>query len=156
MKVIFLDVDGVLNSRTYTAWQIETQGHADVDQIDPKEVVLLKHIVDETGAEIVVTSSWRIGRGSPWCPFHTLQKELLKQGLVIHDCTPILRSCRGDEIKAWIDSQEFVESFVILDDDSDMGEFTETENFIHTSFDIGLTPEHVSQAIKVLNKQKFT
>lgn len=155
MKVIFLDVDGVLNSRAYTSWQIENQGRADVDQIDPKEVVLLKQIVDATGAEIVVTSTWRIGRGSPWCPFHTLQKELLKQGLIILDCTPILRSTRGDEIKAWME-QKLIESFVILDDDSDMGEFTETENFIHTSFDIGLTPEHVSQAIKVLNKQKST
>lgn len=64
LKVIFLDVDGVLNSRAFTMWQIENNGHADVDQIDPKEVMLLGQLVKETGAEIVVTSTWRIGRGS--------------------------------------------------------------------------------------------
>ncbi len=45
-----------------------------------------------------------------------------------------------------------MDNFIILDDDSDMCEFTNTENFIHTTYKHGLTKELKDKAIKVLNK----
>ena len=48
MKVIFLDFDGVIT--------LPPKWHLESDKIK-----LVKKIVDETGAKIVVSSSWRRG-----------------------------------------------------------------------------------------------
>ena len=53
MKVIFLDIDGVLNNQTLLY-------HYGLDYIDGDMVELLKHVVSATGAEIVLSSSWRL------------------------------------------------------------------------------------------------
>lgn len=55
MKVIFLDIDGVLNSRTYDRkrnWNEQTD-------IDETRLPLIKEIVDATDAKIVLSSTWR-------------------------------------------------------------------------------------------------
>ena len=71
MKIIFLDFDGVLNSHKYMgsdAYKKETQGmtggqvmklahHA---HIDPAALKILNKLVDQTGATVVVSSTWRI------------------------------------------------------------------------------------------------
>ena len=61
MKVIFLDIDGVLNSfQTFREiyYEHELTGFRRV-AIDIDKVKLLKEIVDNTGALIVLSSSWR-------------------------------------------------------------------------------------------------
>lgn len=50
-KVIFLDIDGVLNDEGLRY----DEGHI----IDNQFVLNLRRIIDKTGAEIVLTSSWR-------------------------------------------------------------------------------------------------
>ena len=57
MKIIFLDVDGVLNSQDL----LERCGEDKLVPIDEENIRCLKEIVDETGAEIVLSSSWRFG-----------------------------------------------------------------------------------------------
>lgn len=55
MKIIFLDIDGVLNSRAYDRkrnWNEQTD-------IDETRLPLIKEIVDATGAKIVLSSTWR-------------------------------------------------------------------------------------------------
>ena len=54
MKIIFLDIDGVLNSAKY-----DKKRTADDGNIDTTRLPLLKHIVDSTKAKIVLTSTWR-------------------------------------------------------------------------------------------------
>ncbi len=54
MKIIFLDIDGVLNSRQYDAERGTAEGNIDVSRL-----LLLKQLIDQTGAKIVLTSSWR-------------------------------------------------------------------------------------------------
>ena len=54
MKVIFLDIDGVLNSIAFDRERINEQGN-----IDETRLPLLKQILDETGALIVLSSLWR-------------------------------------------------------------------------------------------------
>ena len=55
MKVIFLDIDGVLNSRRYDAKR-DKNGNTNIDET---RLPLVKRIVDATGARIVLSSSWR-------------------------------------------------------------------------------------------------
>lgn len=115
MKVIFLDVDGVLNSDEFF------DNNKDNSYIDEKTVRLLKKAVEETGAKVVVSSSFRYTRS-----FGKVQEILLRNGITF-DKTPFLDNERGKEIKQWIaehskiseelkDGSE-VEDYVVLDDD---------------------------------------
>ena len=62
MKVIFLDIDGVLNSAKYFD-RIKNLEITEIEeQIDIKKVELLKKAVDETGAKVALSSSWRYSR----------------------------------------------------------------------------------------------
>lgn len=142
MKVIFLDVDGVLNSaQDGYSIRLRTDSH----------LKLLQRIIKETGAKIVLSSSWRIG-------FTPASKNLLARfneyGLVLMDCTPELSgACRGDEIRKWLEEFEVendVERFAILDDEADMAEFTDT-NLIQTDTNVGLQKADAVRCIKLLN-----
>ena len=115
MKVIFLDVDGVLNSDEFF------DNNKDNSYIDEKTVRLLKKAVEETGAKVVVSSSFRYTRS-----FGKVQEILLRNGITF-DKTPFLDNERGKERKQWIaehskiseelkDGSE-VEDYVVLDDD---------------------------------------
>ena len=126
MKVIFLDVDGVLNSaQDGYSIRLKTDSH----------LKILQYIVKETGAKIVLSSSWRIG-------FTPASKNLLARfkeyGLEIMDCTPEMSDlCRGDEIRKWLNDTDYtVENFVILDDEANMAEFAET-NLVQTDTNVG-------------------
>ena len=57
MKVIFLDVDGVLNSQQL----FEKSEDAQLISVDEENIKNLKKIVDATGAKIVLSSSWIYG-----------------------------------------------------------------------------------------------
>lgn len=67
MKIIFLDVDGVLNSSTYI--------NKETYHIKQEKVRFLKNIVDHTGANIVLTSTWKAG----------FDKKNWKKGGVLYD-----------------------------------------------------------------------
>lgn len=120
MKIIFLDIDGVLNDNAFWKERHDTlekklkenkMSHFEfgVSQINPKKVALLNKITQATGAKIVISSSWRNGKDI---------KEILKGagveaeilGITPNGFTqfyeadyPKGRSYRGCEIQAWID-----------------------------------------------------
>lgn len=150
MKVIFLDVDGVLNSEKFF---IDNHIRGLLDEIDDFCVQLLKEIIDRTGAEIVLSSSWRVGAHSknPFNPFPKLENALKKHGLKILDMTPVLNGTRGKEIKAWL-SKHSVDKFVILDDESDMDDLL--PHLVKTTFENGLTRVEVEKCVKMLNGDK--
>ena len=52
MKIIFLDIDGVLNSRQYDAVRGAGDGN-----IDTSRLPLLKELIDTTGAMVVLTTT---------------------------------------------------------------------------------------------------
>lgn len=141
MKVIFLDVDGVLNSRQDgNSINLRTDSH----------LRLLREIVKATDAKIVLSSSWRVG---PSKAIRNLNNRLAEYGLEIMDSTPLLpgSSCRGGEICQWLsDNGQSVENFVILDDDADMLEFTDT-NLVQTDSELGLQEKDVAKCIEILN-----
>ena len=97
MKLIFLDVDGVLNS---AEWLETNQG-----EIDPAKVRLLKQMIDATGAKVVLSSTWRNIDGSDGNPRHPMYDYLVGElracGIEIFSRTPLLYNNRpkGDYAK---------------------------------------------------------
>lgn len=154
MKLIFLDVDGVLiNLSCYGNGQT-----SDVyTRADARCVAALNRITDETGARIVVSSVWRLGG------LKRIRDILRAWGVTgkVIACTPDLAHKpngsalyvaveRGDEIQAWLDSfkRSTVESFVIIDDDADMKHLL--PRLVQTEFANGLTAAHAQSAIEML------
>lgn len=151
LKVIFLDFDGVLNSAKYLLGR-ENFGVV----IDPARMILLRRIVEATGAKIVLSTSWREhwSKGLPECDSTGIFINDIfgKYGLRIWDKTPELHARREAEIKSWLDEHPEVKSFVVLDDrllsaDYLNGHFIKTSNY----FD-GLDEEDVRKAIDILNR----
>lgn len=165
MKIIFLDVDGVLNSEddleVYRK-QNNITGCILYDNIEDRPLNLLQEIVDATGAKIVVSSSWRLGylrrskHGKIDTLFNKLRSALESKHLSIYDVTPYLPGQeRGAEIQEWMyQCKENIENFIILDDDSDMGPFKESQEFIHTTYKHGLTEELKDLAIEILGTKR--
>jgi hypothetical protein len=161
MKVIFLDIDGVLNSQNSIIHYHEFFQRKYKDPMlfpcstaekFPKVYMKnLLRIVKETNAKIVVSSCWRISYpdGRLW----TILLENFKQynlDTEIIGVTSRLQKKRGDEIRKWLSENSEVESFVIIDDDSDMCEFTES-NLARTHWMTGLTKSIADKAIEILN-----
>lgn len=155
MKVLFLDIDGVLNSHAF--WKRRKEQNLSMDhKIDPLAVELLNKITDESGAKIVVSSTWRL----PYVwnkQFDMLVTKMRQIGLTaeVIGMTPDHNKSygRGGEIQAWMlqarqDGME-IESFVILDDDSDMDHLMPF--LVKTTMTDGLQDTHVQAAIEILN-----
>ena len=151
-KIIFLDVDGVLNCEQ--TWKgPHEDGFA---TLDPDMCDRLARIVQETGAIVVLSSTWRLFGGPP---LEKLTRWLLEREIVIHSHTKDLSHdtlVRGEEIACWLidHAEEFPpleREFVILDDDSDMLDW-QKPNFVHTSFKDGLTENHMKKAIRIPNE----
>jgi hypothetical protein len=113
MKVIFLDIDGVLNSEH--CFKKDSKRY----RIHPKYMRNLRRIVKKTGAKIVLTSVMRgsIRKNS----FHYVHQIFNDYGLSIYDYTSKGESAiRGYEIQDWLDKHRDVTNIVIIDDDVDM------------------------------------
>jgi hypothetical protein len=120
------------------------------NQMDPIAVARLNRITDETGASIVVTSTWR----KAFHFVHQLRDSMIGYGITgnVIDMTPdliLMGNHRGDEIKMWLAMQEQdkIDVFVVLDDESVT---SMDEHLIKTSFDDGLQDSHVELAIAKL------
>ena len=178
MHVIFLDIDGVLNSEAHLRRLDEQHrqlGHTDPArpkhettcecyrlerQIARDAVARLNRLVAETEAKIVVSSSWRKLLDPP-----ELHRVLEMHGLVaeIIGETPdgpsdpemlatfghIGRIFRGHEIDLWLKRHPEVTRFVILDDSSDME--MHKNRLVQTDCEEGLLDEHVDLAIRLMS-----
>ncbi len=87
MKVIFLDIDGVLNSDDYI--DIAKNSQAIERHIDIDKVKLLKKAIDETGAKTVLTYSWRNSKDIG--PL----REFLAKYEIYFDATPFIKWTNG-------------------------------------------------------------
>ena len=154
MKVIFLDIDGVLNSEEFYMREDPLSDGI----IDPANLVYVRRIVDETGAQLVLTSSWRRGwdKRPEKCSFEgkVINRALAKEGLVLLDKTGHAAS-RPVEISGWISQQaEKVEAFVILDDgDFHWKKYGLAPFWVQTNFeDGGLKEGHYRKAMEILDQ----
>jgi hypothetical protein len=127
MKVLFLDIDGVLNSEAYFGRYRGAYG------IEGRLAALVRRIKKRTGAKIVLSSSWRGSIEN--------ERYIARKVGVLFDRTPHLASMvRGEEIKQWLDQHPEVMSYAILDDDSDMLP-EQLPHFFQTSWKTGITEE---------------
>ena len=159
MKVIFLDVDGVMNCITTKA---KIDGYMFVDDV---KVALLKEIIDLTGAKVVLSSTWRYG----WYAmehiehpdegdlrdirmFKALRDKLLEFGIELLGYTDDFGR-RGAEISAWLKQWqgESIESYVVLDDMGSDEIRPYCKHLIQTTLTHGLQASDVTQAIRILN-----
>lgn len=152
LKFIFLDFDGVIttfNSR----WNI-----------DNEKCLMIKRICDETGAKIVISSSWRYGTLED-----TIEKNHL-DGWILRDyCYGVTkRFYAGDSEKNWmiprrgIEIESYLEfirdkiliediPYVILDDDVYDMLYCQRGHIIKTDWKDGVSEDDISLAIKILN-----
>jgi len=140
MKIIFLDIDGVLNN--YNSYVKETRIVWEKECVDR-----LNKITDKTGAKIVISSTWRFQEHH----VHAYENDMGIKGEII-DKTPRstnILSCRGDEIWLWLQEHPEVEKFVILDDSSDMRDMF--KYLIQTNPEFGLTDSDVERVIERFN-----
>ena len=154
MKIIFLDFDGVMDTAYYDH-MLSKQGLPGNDPygtvFDPNCVHNLRRIIDNTGADIVVSSSWK--------HFMTY-KEFLEmwdaRGLpgFVTDVTPIpdMRKNRGDEIDAWLNECNVECQYVIIDDldGSNFNEHQIPRLLVVNPF-FGLDEDTAERAIYLLN-----
>ena len=167
MKVIFLDVDGVI--APFNSPGIITD----------EKLELLNCLVVETNSKIVLTSSWR-----KYCnektdtifnPYTYLVSRLHEYDLEIYDIISIKQpkiltreiitpsggkvvnrffdpySIRSGGIKEWLDKNE-VDSFVILDDeDFNYKYFSLDDNLVMLDPNRGIELCDIEKSIKILN-----
>ena len=156
MKVIFLDIDGVLNLYCESRDEYGCCFHSHL-------VDNLRRLIDKTGAKIVISSTWRFSglviMKEMW-EKRNLPGEVvgITPNFMIHYGTTL---CRGKEISAYLEENPEIESYVILDDDTDMEEH-QMSRFVKTSgnsdhedcVDVGygLTKICTEKAIEILNR----
>lgn len=153
MKVIFLDIDGVLNGDHTT-----DRAPSGVIGIEDEKVALLADIVRQTGAVIVLTSSWKPewNQDASLCTNDGLyiNEKFAKAGLSVLDKTKDGVIDRGAGIRTWLRKHSDVDGWAAIDDDifADFRTFGVMPHLVKTKWqDHGLKKEHVSLAIEILN-----
>ena len=109
--IVFLDIDGVLNTTAYIDRAIAraeasdfsptTSSESLASLIDPERVELLNEIVEATGARVVASSDWR-----ELASVSELEDILASRGFEgdLIDATPRMKAPRGEQIQAWLDA----------------------------------------------------
>ena len=175
MKIVFLDIDGVLN---HAGWLVNRMRHEDLAMryafhakedmlrsacgLDPACIEQLNFIYEETGARFVLSSTWRkdhtviqMNRLLRYYGFesylvgttHSLVKkpEKTEHGLWVS-------AGRGREIELWLKTMNFYEPtrIAILDDDGDMTPYM--DHLVQTDWEVGLNRERAEAAIAMLRE----
>lgn len=146
MKVIFLDFNGVLDT------------YDNMDEINPTNLQRLKTIVDETGAQIVISSSLKNSyyyTGTLSRKLKDIIRQLEEVGIEVIDITPHAKT-REEEIKMYLDMHPEIGNFCIIDDDYEMESLKENLVKLPSQMNerqMGLDDMHMNMAIRILIKQ---
>ena len=155
MKVIFLDIDGVLNTPSSESRCGEYIG------IDDEKVEKLKKIVEKTKTEIVLISTWKKywrkeEKLKPLQDYSAnyLDEKLAKQGLKAIDKTKDKADgrylSRGEGILEYVYRND-VENYIILDDcQFDYDGCGITDKLVKTNQTEGLTEKEVKTVCGIL------
>lgn len=144
-RLLFLDVDGVLNHETYYMERpVGDDRPYPLSEFDPACVDRVNRILGETGACLVVSSSWRLDG----C--ERLSAIFGAVGLPTEfGVTPLLPGRpRGEEIAAYMEDNP-CDSYAILDDDTDMLD-CQMDNFVWCHYYTGLTDARADKAVRIL------
>ena len=147
-KILFLDIDGVLNCTDDFVAMSRKSAHC----LGQDKIERLHEILRLTDAKVVLSSTWR---RYPQSIAFLKRKKVRFIDMTPTDIRgPHLGSYveRGREIDAWLKGHPEVERYCILDDDSDML-LEQMPFFVQTDFRKGgLQQEHVDKVVELLNK----
>ena len=163
-KVLFLDFDGVLNPKWWNRGKPSDKYGV---LFEAKAVANLEKIIAETGADIVVSSSWKCmglselqklwrernlpGRIIDITPDYMDEELLLNPDLNNDDAL----YSRGCEIKGWLSKHgDDVSNYAIIDDMDDILP-EQQPHFVWTNEELGLTEGDAAQAIIILNHLRY-
>lgn len=156
MKVVFLDIDGVLNREA-------SKNNNDVS-VDKKHVVLLKELAEKTGAAIVLSSGWKLWFDDDMKPVTREASYLFdilnEHGVALYGKTPDLctdeikknrafSDIKAKEIKTWLGARDDIESYIVLDD-LDLKDEQVNSRLVRVDGRAGLRYEDVCLAIGML------
>ncbi len=162
MKVIFLDIDGVLNSNFWN--DTHQREISDGTLIDEEKVKILATLVNRTGAKIILHSGWRFWFDAKLKPLRAeaerLVELLTKEGLSLDGLTPDLTTeeirrtkkfslIKAEEILAWLKLHDDVDGWVVLDD-LELHNCQVELHQVKTDQRIGLLVDDVKLAEKIL------
>lgn len=160
MKVLFLDIDGVLNCMCPTPMQ--DNDWIDLDEwrygFNPDLVARLRHVIANTDCKIVISSSWRhhidyapYQPGRNWRDVLAEKLRRTRDEIIVGETPSDSKGQRGREIAEWLKAHE-VETFCVVDDEVvDILPYIDNAKVVKTDMTIGLTIEDARRIINVLN-----
>lgn len=156
MSLLFLDIDGVLNSTTWAGARpirgfmppSSARMALDEERLDPACVARLRVLIERTGASLVIISSWR--HKMSVAEFSRMLALYGVPGASVVGVTPDLPGPRGEEVRAWLAEHAPSAPYAILDDDDD---FLDGQVLVRTDPDIGLTGADVEACVRALHAQ---
>lgn len=151
MKIIFLDIDGVLNHGSIASAFRMSMGAESGNVYDgifmlPERIETLNKIVekiDDVG--VVITSTHKLSRTAK--SLNTIFKKAGFKGSVV-GVTPTKFGSRDQEIEEYLDEYIGISDFVIVDDMDMMGKLT--DKLVCTP--CGLSDEHVEEVVNRLSQ----
>lgn len=152
-NIIFLDIDGVLNSDKYFDSISNKECINPVDRlmldIDVSKVKILLEVINKTNAKIVITSSWRRMKLYPY-----IKERLISMGLPVVGETPFIEERRGEEIRSYL-LENRVSNYCIIDDEV-FKDYKELEDYLVVTdfYEDGLTIDHAKGVVKKLIKKE--
>jgi hypothetical protein len=162
MKVLFLDIDGVIVTnhhlsgleRNMQPWRDEA-GYA---HFCPRCLAHVEELVARTGASVVLSSTWRFFLED----LDGVRRFFRSRNIAfeIHDVTPLVdyypgkpsrNADRGREIAAWLEAHPEATRYCILDDDPRILP-EQRPYWVRTTFHYGFTRAKLDAALRILGE----
>jgi hypothetical protein len=159
MKVIFLDIDGVVNSEEFAIWchdNPEFIKNGGSNFVDPDVIHMLVNLCKEHDIKIVISSSWRLFDLQSTIEEFKRYRDLIPLCEYIVGVTPRnmddrIWESRGEEIQQYLNDHPEIDRYVIIDDDNDMLK-SQKEHFVRCNYLFGLIPSKLEEVkIKILD-----
>lgn len=159
MKAIFLDIDGVIATPSSVRLNYLLGRDPTNQWYDGVALTYLGRLVEQTGAVVVLTSTWRedLEHQNPMTKaiMDNLFAQLKAVGAPVSDLTPVLREAdRSAEIGAWLDAHP-CEHYAIFDD---LARFEDRPEVVESHLVLiqdseGIRYQHARQALAMLQDE---
>lgn len=161
-NVVFLDIDGVLNSNFWN--ENNEREISNGTLVDIEKVKLLSTLVKSTESKLILHSGWRFWFDENLKPLRMEAEKFIemleKQGLKLDGVTPDLTTeeiretkkfslVKAKEILQWLSENDGVQNWVVLED-LDLHNDVIEKSQIKTDATVGLTLDDIVRAEKIL------
>ena len=148
LKIIFCDIDNVLNSPYYRNNHPNDYGY-----VERRKVNNLRKIIDKTNAIVVIISKANTLLGKEYDELRVNQIREFGVNPVDSITSIGHRETKSDVITRWLNEHSYSNAnYIVIDDSIDNINEEMMDNFIHITGKYGLTMNHVTKAVDKLNK----